>query len=84
MDIKDKVTVWAGVLTLAVLQVQDRVNIQLDLYYSDWVGVVETVVGYVVGFVIVYAVFRWVLERYFKGKSETSANPQPPFGSPQK
>ena len=51
-----------------------------------WAGVliVETVVGYVVGFMIVYAVFRWVLERYFKGKSETSANPQPPFGSPQK
>ena len=53
---------------------------------TDWAGVliVETVVGYVVGFMIVYAVFRWVLERYFKGKSETSANPQPPFGFPSK
>jgi len=57
MDIKDKVTVWAGVLTLAALQVQDRVDMQLNLYYSDWTGVAETVVGYIVGFVIVYVVF---------------------------
>ena len=26
MDLKDKVTVWAGLLTLAVLQVQDLVD----------------------------------------------------------
>jgi TRAP-type uncharacterized transport system fused permease subunit len=77
MDIKDKVTVWAGVLTLAVLQIQDRVDTQLNLYYSDWTGVAETVVGYAVGFVIVYVVFRSVLERYFKGKSQAKPTSAP-------
>jgi membrane protein YdbS with pleckstrin-like domain len=70
LDIKDKVTVWAGVLTLAVLQLEERIDTELNLYYSDWVGVAGTVVGYVVGFVIVYAVFRLVLERYFKARSQ--------------
>jgi hypothetical protein len=70
MDIKDKVTVWAGVLTLAVLQLEERIDTELNLYYSDWTGVAGTIVGYIVGFVIVYAVFRFVLERYFKGKSQ--------------
>jgi len=84
MDIKDKVTVWAGVLTLAVLQLEERVDTALNLYYSDWVGVAGTVVGYVVGFVIVYAVFSWILERYFKGKSHPQPSPPPTFGPPQK
>ena len=84
MDIKDKVTVWAGVLTLAVLQLEERVDTALNLYYSDWVGVAGTVAGYAVGFVIVYAVFKWVLERYFKLKSQPPANPPPPLGPPQK
>ena len=84
MDIKDKVTVWAGFLTLAVLQVQDRVDTALNLYYSDWIGIAGTVVGYAVGLVIVYAVFRWILERYFKGKSQPEPSPPPPFGPPQK
>ena len=44
MDIKDKVTVWAGVLTLAVLQMEERVDTELNLYYSDRAGVVGTVV----------------------------------------
>jgi hypothetical protein len=70
LEIKDKVTVWAGVLTLAVLQLEERIDTELNLYYSDWVGVAGTVLGYVVGFVLVYAVFRFVLERYFKGKSQ--------------
>jgi hypothetical protein len=36
MDLKDKVTVSPGVLTLVVLQIQDRVDTQPNLYYSDW------------------------------------------------
>ena len=78
MDIRDKVTVWAGVLTLAVLQLEERVDAELNLYYSDWVGVVGTVVGYVVGFVIVYAVFKWILERYFEGRTQPQPTPPPP------
>ena len=35
MNIKDKVTVCAGVLTLAILQVQDRVETELNIYSSD-------------------------------------------------
>jgi hypothetical protein len=77
MDIKDTVTVWAGVLTLAVLQIQDRVDTHLNLYYSDWTGVAETLVGYIVGFAIVYVVFRLVLERYFKEKSQPQSMPHP-------
>jgi len=84
MDIKDKVTVWAGVLTLAVLQVQDRVETELNIYGSDWVGGVGVVVGYAIGFAIVFAVLRWILERYFKGKSQPQSSPPPPFGPPQK
>jgi hypothetical protein len=83
MDLKDKVTVWAGLLTLAVLQVQDRVDTELSLYASDWVSAAANIVFYVVGFVIVYAVFRWILERYFKGKSQPEPSPPPPFGPPQ-
>jgi len=58
MDLKDKVTVWAGLLTLAVLQVQDRVDTELNIYGSDWVGAVVTIVGYAIGFVIVFGVLR--------------------------
>ena len=58
MDIKDKVTVWQGYSPWPFLQVQDRVDTELNLYYFDWIGVVGTGVGYGVGFVIVHAVFR--------------------------
>jgi len=84
MDVKDRVTVWAGVLTLAVLQVQDRVETELNIYGSDWAGGVGVVVGYAIGFVIVFAVLRWILERYFKGKSQSQPMLPPPSGSPQK
>jgi len=80
MDTKDKVTVWAGILTLAVLQVADRVDTELNLYYSDWAGAVGTVVGYAIGFVIIYFVARLILERYFKGKTRPQPAPPPPFG----
>ena len=81
MDTKDKVTVWAGILTLAILQVEDRVDTELNLYYSDWAGAVGTAVGYAIGFAIVYFVARMILERYFKGK--TQPQPPPPFGPTQ-
>ena len=81
MDLKDKMTVWAGLLTLAVLQVQER---ELSLYGSDWVSAVVSIVYYVIGFVIVFGVVRWILERYFKGKSQPPASPPPPFGPPPK
>ncbi len=84
MDTKDKVTVWAGIFTLGFLQVQDRVDTELNLYYSDWVGAVGTIVGYVIGFAIVYVVIRWILERYFRGKSQPQPTPPPPFGPAQK
>ena len=84
MDLKDKVTVWAGLLTLAVLQVQDRVDTELTLYGSDWVSAVANIVYYVIGFVIVFGVLRWILLRYFKGKSQPQPTPPPTFGPPQK
>jgi len=84
MDLKDKVTVWAGLLTLAVLQVQDRVDTELNLYGSDRVGGVVTIFGYAIGFVILFGVLRWILERYFKGRSQPQSTPPPPFGASQK
>jgi len=84
MDLKDKVTVWAGLLTLAVLQAQDRVDTELNLYGSDWDGAVVTIVYYVLGFVVVFGVLRWILEQYFKGKPQLQPTPPPPFGPPQK
>lgn len=83
MELKDRVTVWAGLLTLAVLQLESRVDIELNVYGSDWISVVGTIVGYAVGFVIVFAALRWVLERYFKGKSQPQPLPPPPFGASQ-
>ena len=84
MDLKDKVTFWAGLLTLAALQVQDRVETELNIYSSDWVGGVGVVVGYAISFAIVFAVLRWILERYFKGKSQPQPTIPPPFGAPEK
>ena len=84
MDLKDKVTVWTGLLTLAVLQVQDRVDTELNLYYSDWVGAVVTVVYYAIGFVIVFGVLRWILEQYFKGRPLAPANPATTIRTPPK
>jgi len=83
MDTKDKVTVWAGILTLAVLQVEDRVDTELNLYYSDWAGAVGTVIGYAIGFAIVYFVARLILERYFKGKTQPQPALPPSFGPTQ-
>src|SRR5437016_13237220 len=83
-DLKDKTTVWAGLFTLAVLQVQDRVETELNIYGSDWVGAVRVVVGYAIGFATVFAVLRWILERYFKGRTQPQPAPPPPFGPPQK
>ena len=84
MDLRDKVTVWTGLLTLAVLQVQDRVDTELNIYGSDWAGAIGTVVGYAIGFAIVFVVFRWILEQYFKGRSQPQPMPPPPFGPAQK
>ncbi len=83
MDTKDKVSVWAGILTLAVLQVEDRVNTELNIYLSDWVGVVGAIVGYGFGFLIVYFIVKWLLERYFKRRSEPQPSLPPPFGQPK-
>jgi len=82
METKDKVSVWAGILTLAVLQVEDRVNTELNVYLSDWTGVVGAIVGYGIGFVIVYFITKVLLERYFKGKAQPQPTAIPSFGSP--
>jgi len=82
METKDKVTLWAGIFTLAVLQVEDRVNTELNIYLSDWVGVVGAIVGYGIGFVVVYFITKTLLERYFKGKAQPQLTAPPPFGSP--
>ena len=84
MDLKDKVTFWAGLLTLAVLQVQDRVETELNIYGSDWVGGVGVVVGYAIGFAIVFVVVRWILKRYFKGTTQPQLTIPSPFGPPEK
>jgi hypothetical protein len=82
MDTKDKVSVWAGIITLAVLQVEDRVNTELNIYLSDWAGVVGAVIGYAIGFAIVYFITRLVLERYFNGRTQPQPAASSPFGSP--
>ena len=82
MESKDKVSVWAGIITLAVLQVEDRVNAELNIYLSDWTGVVGVIIGYGIGFVIVYFITKVLLERYFKGKAEPHPTSIPSFGSP--
>ena len=78
MDTKERVTVWAAILTLAFLQLQGRVDIELNLYNSGWLGAVTAIVEYIIGFSIVYMVIRWILERYFRGKS------RPPLPPPQR
>ncbi len=80
MDTKEKVSVWAGIFTLAVLQVEDRVNTELNLYLTDWTGAIGAVVGYAIGFVIVYFILKLLLERYFKGKAQAQPSPRP-FGT---
>ena len=65
------------------MQVQNRVDSEFNLYDSDWVRAVATIVYYVIGFVIVFGVLRWILERYFKGRSQPQPTPQP-FGPAQK
>jgi len=82
METKDKVSIWAGIITLAVLQVEDRVNTELNIYLSDWTGIVGAIVGYGVGFVIVYFITKILLERYFKGKAQPQPTAIPTFGSP--
>ena len=83
METKDKISVWAGIITLAVLQIEDRVNTELNIYLSDWTGAVGVIIGYAIGFVIVYFVVKWLLERYFKGRSRPQPT-SPPFGPAQK
>ena len=82
METKDKVSVWAGIITLAVLQVEDRVNTELNIYLSDWTGVVGAIIGYGIGFVIVFFITKVLLERYFKGKAQPRPTAIPSFGSP--
>jgi len=82
METKDKISVWAGIITLAVLQVEDRVNTELNIYLSDWVGVVGAVVGYGIGFGVVYFITKTLLDRYFKGRSLPHPATPPPFASP--
>jgi len=82
METKDKISVWAGIITLAVLQVEDRVNTELNIYLSDWTGVVGAIIGYGIGFVIVYFITKVLLERYFKGKAQPQPTAIPSFGSP--
>jgi hypothetical protein len=82
METKDKVSVWAGIITLAVLQVEDRVNTELNVYLSDWTGVVGAIIGYGIGFAILYFITKVLLERYFKGRAHPQPTAIPPFGSP--
>ena len=82
METKDKVSIWAGIITLAVLQVEDRVNTELNIYLSDWTGVLGVIIGYGIGFVIVYFITKILLERYFKGKAQPQPTAIPTFGSP--
>jgi|SRR5205807_1570615 len=82
METKDRVSVWAGIITLAVLQVEDRVNTELNIYLSDWIGVVGAIIGYGIGFVIVYFITKILLERYFKGRAQPQPTAIPSFGSP--
>ena len=82
METKDKVSIWAGIITLAVLQVEDRVNTELNIYLSDWTGVLGVIIGYGIGFVIVYFITKILLERYFKGKAQPQPTAIPSFGPP--
>ena len=79
METKDKVSIWAGIITLAVLQVEDRVNTELNIYLSDWTGVLGVIIGYGIGFVIVYFITKILLERYFKGKAQPQPTAIPSF-----
>jgi hypothetical protein len=82
METKYQVSVWAGIITLAVLQVAGRVDTELNIYLSDWTGVVGAIIGYGIGFVIVYFITKILLERYLKGKAQPQPTMPPPFGSP--
>jgi ABC-type antimicrobial peptide transport system permease subunit len=62
------------------LQVEDRVNTELNVYLSDWTGVVGAIIGYGIGFVIVYFITKVLLERYFKGKAQPQPTAIPSFG----
>ena len=70
MDTKEKVSVWAGILTLAVLQAINGAETEFA-YSSDIGAAVGSLVGYGIGFVILYFVIQWLLSRYFKGRSST-------------
>jgi hypothetical protein len=43
---------------------------------------VGTIIGYGIGFVIVYFITKVLLERYFKGKAQPQPTAIPSFGSP--
>ncbi len=54
-------SIWAGILALAVLQAIDRAELA-----STAEDAVASLVGYAIGFVILYFVVRWLLERFFR------------------
>ena len=83
MDIKEKVSVWAGILTVALFVAEDRVANELAFSPDPWfLTVASTLFGYAIGFVIVYSIIKWLLERYFRGKSSKPPSPPPPFAPP--
>jgi len=83
MDTKEKVSVWAGILTLAVLQAINGAETEFA-YSSDIGAAIGSLVGYGIGFVILYFVIQWLLSRYFKGRSSMpSPQPIPPFETPK-
>ena len=57
-------------------------NTELNIYLSDWTGVVGAIIGYSIGFIIVYFVTKVFLERYFKGKPQPQPTAIPSFGWP--
>jgi len=84
MDLKDKVSIWASIITLAVLQVEDRVNTELNIYVTGGEGAIGAVIGYAIGFVIVYFITKWLLERYFKERASKPGGQQiPTFETPK-
>ena len=79
MDTKEKASVWAGILTLAVLQAINGAETEFA-YSSDIGAAIGSLVGYGIGFVILYFVIQWLLSRYFKGRSSMpSPEPIPKF-----
>jgi hypothetical protein len=66
-----------GDTPLAVLQVEDRVNTELNVYLSDWTGVVGAIIGYGIGFVIVYFYHQGTPRTLFQRKGAATAHGDP-------